>query len=80
MKEFMYAMGLCLLMMSIWSFSKIPSDEAISQAEPSLVQQLEHDRTTLKFVSGGALVLSLACGLVGWRSRSREDANKKSVE
>lgn len=80
MKEFMYAMGLCLLMMSIWSFSKIPSDADISQAEPALVQQLENDRTTLKFVSGSALVLSVVCGLVGWRSRSREDANKKSVE
>lgn len=79
MKEFMYAMALCLLMMSIWSFSKIPSDAAISQAEPELVQQMQHDRTTLKFVSGGALVLGLACGLIGWRSRSREDESKKTV-
>ncbi|WP_432697409.1 hypothetical protein ACQUQP_03395 [Marinobacterium sp. YM272] len=80
MKEFMYATALCFLMLAIWSFSKTPSEEAIKQVEPALVEQMRQDRETLRFISGGALVLSVVCGVVGWRSRSREDASKKSVE
>ena len=80
MKEFMYATALCFLMLSIWSFSKTPSEETIQQAEPALMEQMREDRETLRFISGGALVLGAICGLVGWRSRSREDAARKSVD
>lgn len=79
-KEFMYATALCFLMLSIWSFSKTPSEETIKQAEPAIVQQMQEDRKTLRFISGGALVLAAVCGVVGWRSRSRENPESKTLD
>lgn len=81
MKEFMYAMALCLLMLSGWSISKAPGEDAIKAAPDAVaVAQLEQEREEVRIIAGGALVLALVCAVVGWRSSSREDAAKKQID
>ncbi|MBV1787494.1 hypothetical protein KQ940_05435 [Marinobacterium sp. D7] len=81
MKEFMYALALCLLMASGWSISKAPSESAIKAApDAAAAAQLERDRGQIHIIAGGALVLALVCGVAGWRSKSREDADKKRLD
>lgn len=81
MKEFMYATALCLLMMSGWSISKAPGEAAIKAAtDATEAAQLEKERREVQMIAGGALVLALVCGVIGWRSSSREDAAKKQLD
>ncbi|GGB99020.1 hypothetical protein GCM10011352_26490 [Marinobacterium zhoushanense] len=81
MKEFMYALALCLLMASGWSISKAPSERAIKAApDAATAAQLEQERGQIRAIAGGALVLALVCGVVGWRSKSREDADRKKLD
>ncbi len=83
MKEFMYATALCLLMSALWCFSKIPSEtriEAARSGNPELALSLAHDRMELRYISAGALGLSIVAGLVGWRSKSRENQSRKQID
>ncbi|WP_036183678.1 hypothetical protein [Marinobacterium lacunae] len=80
MKEFMYAMALCLVMAAGWSASKAPGAKAIAAAaNAEEVARIEQERKQVFMLSGGALVLALVCGVVGWRSTSREDPRKKDI-
>lgn len=81
MKEFMYASALCLLMLSGWSISKVPGEKAIQAAsDPTEVARIEQERKEVRMISGGALVLALVCGVIGWRSSSREDPARKQLD
>jgi len=81
MKEFMYALALCLLMLSGWSLSKAPGERAITAAADAQVRaELERERQQIYLIAGGALVLALVCGVIGRRTKSREDTSKKEID
>ncbi|MBS98733.1 MAG: hypothetical protein CMI01_08655 [Oceanospirillaceae bacterium] len=79
MKEFAYAMALCFLMLTLWSFSKMPG-EADIKAAPEMAEQLRHDREVMQMISGGSALLALVCAGAGWFSRSRESVTKKQLD
>lgn len=83
MKEFMYAMALCLVMMGLWCVAKAPSDAkiaAMQRTDANQALEMAADQHELRVIAVSALGLGLILGVVGWRSKQREDPTRKQLD